>query len=453
MYNKVLDYVKKYRMFTGCGHVVVGLSGGADSVCLLLLLKKMKDVFGYGLTAVHIHHGIRGSEADRDMLFCRKLCEDIGIDFECKTYDVITMAKEKGIGTEEMGRIIRYDTFSEILKKNGGGRIAVAHHANDRAETVIFNISRGTGAKGLAGIKPVRDEIVRPLLCCTRDEILQYLESEGMEFCEDSTNESNEYTRNRIRNNIIPALKDVNEGVVKNICSMADKMQEIDEYFAEVVEEIYENNSVREAEGILLKNIFGEKRLILKLIVLRVLKEMLGGLKDLTEAHVESVVNLMDGLSGTSVSLLNGVSVRKDSDGLFFHREYNVSRICVDVTIPSVISIPNTSEKMIFEKKLWNNKEKITNEVYTKCLDYDKIKFSLQLRTRREGDYLVVDCRGHRKKLNRYFIDEKIPGRRRDEMLLLADGDHIVWVVGGRISEEYKVTETTRNVLVVKYGG
>ena len=125
----------------------------------------------------------------------------------------------------------------------------------------------------------------------------------------------------------------------------------------------------------------------------------------------------------------------------------------MDVTIPSVISIPNTSEKMIFEKKLWNNKEKITNEVYTKCLDYDKIKFSLQLRTRREGDYLVVDCRGHRKKLNRYFIDEKIPGRRRDEMLLLADGDHIVWVVGGRISEEYKVTETTRNVLVVKYGG
>ena len=164
-----------------------------------MILKELRELYGFGLTAVHVHHGIRGDEADRDMEFCRKLCENNGIDYVCKSYDVITMAKDKGISTEEMGRIVRYDAFNEILAGYEDGRIAVAHHANDRAETVIFNLSRGTGIRGLTGIRPVRDNVIRPLLCCTKDEIIRYLEMEGVEYCEDSTNSSYEYTRNRIR--------------------------------------------------------------------------------------------------------------------------------------------------------------------------------------------------------------------------------------------------------------
>lgn len=453
MYNKVLDYVKKHGMFTGCGHVVAGLSGGADSVCLLMILKELKKLYGFGLTAVHVHHGIRGDEADRDMEFCRKLCENNGIDYVCKSYDVITMAKDKGISTEEMGRIVRYNAFNEILEGYEDGRIAVAHHANDRAETVIFNLSRGTGIRGLTGIRPVRDNVIRPLLCCTKDEIIRYLEMEGVEYCEDSTNSSYEYTRNRIRHNIIPELMGLNDGAVKNICAMSERMQETDEYFNELVEEKYNAYAVSESDGIFLKNTSKEHRLIRKLLVIRVMREVLDGLKDVADVHIEAVVNLMDSLPGAYVQLINNVCVRRDTDGLFFYKEYTRSVICIDVEVPSEISVDNGKDIFAFQKKIWDNNQKITNEVYTKCFDYDKIKFGLQLRTRREGDYLVVDDAGHRKKLNRYFIDEKIPGRRRDEVLVLADGDHIMWVVGGRISEEYKVTEETGTVLIVKYGG
>ena len=453
MYNKVLDYVKKHGMFTGCGHVVAGLSGGADSVCLLMLLKELKKLYGFGLTAVHVHHGIRGDEADHDMEFCRKLCEDNGIDYICKSYDVITMAKDKGISTEEMGRIVRYDAFNEILAGYGGGRIAVAHHANDRVETVVFNLSRGTGIRGLTGIRPVRDNVIRPLLCCTKDEIIRYLEMEGVEYCEDSTNSSYEYTRNRIRHNIVPELVELNEGAVKNICAMSEKMQETDEYFDELIGEKYNIYAVNEGDGIFLKSMPTEHRLIRKLLVIRTMREVLDGLKDVADVHIEAVVNLMDSPSGASISLINNVYVRRDSDGMFFYKEHTRPAICIDVEVPSEINVSNGKDTFVFRKKIWNNNQKITNEVYTKCFDYDKIKFGLQLRNRREGDYLVVDDAGHRKKLNRYFIDEKIPGRRRDEMLVLADGDHIMWVVGGRISEEYKVTEDTGTVLTVKYGG
>ena len=446
MYNKVLDYVKKHNMLDGCGHVVVGLSGGADSVCLLVVLHKMRALYGYKMTAVHVHHGIRGEEADRDMNFCQKICKDLGIDLVCRTYDVINMAKEEGLSTEEMGRIVRYNAFEELASKQDS-RIAVAHHAGDRVETVLFNMTRGTGIKGLAGIRPVRDRVVRPLLSCGKDEILQYLANEGISFCEDSTNALDEYTRNRIRHNVVPALMDVNGAAEKNICAMAERMQEIDEYLGEVVNEIYSRDAVREQDGILLKNLSSNKPLIQKMLVIKAIDELTGSLKDVTDVHVEMVLNLTFGTPGAFLKLVNGVTVRLDSDGVFFYKEITNEDICIDIQVPSVV------ENFSFDKINWNNTEKIVNEVYTKCFDYDKIKFGLQLRTRRDGDYLVADKAGHRKKLNRYFIDEKIPGRKRDEVLLLADGNHIIWVVGGRISEEYKVTDNTMNVLIVKYGG
>ncbi len=451
MYNKILEYVKENRMLEGHGRVIAGLSGGADSVCLLDMLDRMKPLFGYEITAVHIHHGIRGEEADRDMYFCEELCRRRKIEFVCRRYDVPALAEQSGIGTEEAGRLVRYRTFSEEAKKRGGGVIAVAHHGDDRAETVIFNLSRGTGIRGLIGIRPVRDNVIRPLLCCSRKEIEEYLECEGLEYCTDSTNTSGEYARNRIRHGIIPQLEEINEGAVRNICGMSERMRELSDFIDSLTEKIYSGKVRHEDGGIFIAEPWTEDRYIQKCLIIRAISELADSLRDIGDVHIEAVAGLITAKPGAYTVIRKNLYVRRDSDGLFFYGNTEIRTDAVDVTVPSCIIKDGIN--VSFKKIPWEFKKKFTNELYTKFFDYDKIKNSLQLRNRREGDYFVADGMGHRKKLSRYFIDEKIPGRRREEILLLADGSHVMWIIGGRISEEYKITEATKNVLVVKYGG
>ena len=451
MYRIVLEYVRKHNMFDGCRRVVVGLSGGADSVCLLDVLSRLSNEYDFTLTAVHIHHGIRGREADEDMEFCENLCEEYGIDFRVKYYDVPSYAKQHCITTEEAGRKLRYETFSEIAAETEGSLTAVAHHRNDQAETVIFNMCRGTGIRGMRGMLPVNDGIIRPLLCVERKEIEEYIEAEGLSYRTDSTNASEDYARNCIRNRVVPYLEEnVNSAAVKNIAALSERMSEAEDYLEELTIEKYELYARDEEDGILLGGLEAEAPYMAKRIVRRAVG-MLCGLKDITDAHIDRIMELKD--VGKYAEVKNGLIARRDSDGIFLYMHISREKQCYEVEIPSVIQVNGGENTVEFIKNLWNTYKKISNETYTKYFDYDRIKFGLQLRNALPGDYLVVDREGHRKSLNRYFIDEKIPGRKRDEILLLADGNHILWIVGGRISEEYKVTDSTTTVLKVTYGG
>ena len=209
MKNKIHEAIKRYNMIRRGDRILAALSGGADSVTLLHYLFIYKDILGITVEAAHVNHMLRGKEADRDELFCRSLCEDMGIKLHVKRADVRKIAKDKGLSEELCGRNIRYEFFDEIVN-NSGMKIATAHTLSDSIETMIFNLARGTGLKGLCGIPPVRKNIIRPLINCYRSDIENYCKEHNLDYVTDSTNLEDDYSRNFIRHNILPQLKNIN---------------------------------------------------------------------------------------------------------------------------------------------------------------------------------------------------------------------------------------------------
>lgn len=456
MYDKVKKYVQQNRMLDGCSNVVIALSGGADSVCLAHIMKRLSEETDcFAITAVHVHHGIRGAEADRDADFCKKLCDALGIGFREIRRDVPAYARERRISCEEAGRLLRYEGLRGEALELSCAKIAVAHHMNDQAETVLFNMCRGSGIRGMRGMLPETGGIIRPLLCCTREEIEEYLRERDLRFCTDSTNKEDSYSRNRIRHKVLPFLEEnINTRAVRNIAAMADRMARAESYLEKQTDRRYREAAVYKGDGILLRNLEAEDTYIAGRIIMRALGELASGLKDIGEIHVDAVVALINARSGKRADASHGIEARREPDGIFLRRnEDNVCFAPIKIDLPCGIIDCKGGGNFEFSVKDWNKEEKISNSIYTKCFDYDKIKFGLWLRTREDGDYLTIDASGHHKKLNQYYIDEKVPGYMRDGTLLLADGHSIMWVVGGRISEEYKITDRTKRALWVKYGG
>ena len=208
MYQKVKAYVKKWHMLQKEDSVIAGISGGADSVCLLFMLLKLQKELGFALMAVHVNHGIRGAEAERDEAYVKRLCRQWNVRLKVYRENVPAYAKKHGMTEEEAGRDIRRTCFCKVLKEWGGTKIALAHHENDNVETLLWNLCRGTGIRGLGGIAPVNDVWIRPLLCVKRREIESYLKKRGISYCTDTTNADRRYMRNRIRMDVIPYLED-----------------------------------------------------------------------------------------------------------------------------------------------------------------------------------------------------------------------------------------------------
>lgn len=452
MLNKVRRFIELNKMFDGCDRIIAGLSGGADSVCLLILLKELvpKNI---AITAVHINHGIRGEEALRDEKFCEDLCRRMNVEYRCFKYDVRSYAKEKHLTVEEAGRTLRYETFDNLAGIRG--RIAVAHHKNDRAETVLFNICRGSGLKGASGIQPIRDNIIRPLLCVTRQEIEHYLTGKEFSWCEDYTNSSNDYARNCIRNQIIPIIEEsVNSAVVDNIDNFANNAMEAERYLSEITDKLYRERVSYTRGKILIKRLEELDDYMLKRIIRKAFHETCESLKDLGMVHVEAVKDVYNSDVGSVAHIKSGIMVEHTREGLLFYKDGAIREPSfAKVQVPGEIELPNGIGKFEFSIISPMEPEKIPKEVYTKYFDYDKIKFGLQLRGWQSGDYITIDNENHHKKIKQYFADEKMSVTDKTETILLADGSEIVWVVGKRIGNRYKVSESTKRILKVVYGG
>lgn len=236
MYQKVKAYVKKWHMLQKEDSVIAGISGGADSVCLLFMLLKLQKELGFALMAVHVNHGIRGAEAERDEAYVKRLCRQWNVRLKVYRENVPAYAKEHGMTEEEAGRDIRRTCFCKVLKEWGGTKIALAHHENDNVETLLWNLCRGTGIRGLGGIAPVNDVWIRPLLCVKRREIESYLKKRGISYCTDTTNADRRYMRNRIRMDVIPYLEDcVNTESVSHMGKTMERMYELEQYILEEV--------------------------------------------------------------------------------------------------------------------------------------------------------------------------------------------------------------------------
>ena len=459
MLDKVITYIEENELIQKKDRIVVGVSGGADSVCLFSVLLELQKKYELELFVVHVHHGIRGEEADKDEQFVENLAKKHQIPYYCFWKNIPVLSKKRGLTEEEAGRIVRYEAFYEVLKKVNATKIAVAHNQNDCAETVLFQLFRGSGLKGMCGILPKRDEIIRPLLGVDRKAIEAYLMQKGQAYCTDRTNLEEEYTRNKIRLSILPIAEEINEKSVEHIAKTAQLFQEVEAYLRRNVEKaakeiVSEKNGqyFMKLEGLLLQDIVIQKEVI-KLILIKAA----GQAKDIEARHIEKVLSLAKNQSGKKVNLPYQMIVRREYEYLVFGKEANEKMKELEKKDIFCELIPDRTYKIeeagldicLSLEKSDGKWQEIIQNTCMKWFDYDKIENGIQLRTRKNGDFFQVNAEGGTKKLKDYFIDKKIPRQERDEKILLADGSHIIWILGDRISEKYKVTETTKNVLKI----
>ena len=435
------------------GYVVVaGVSGGADSVCLLFLLCELASKGKIALEVVHVNHMIR-EEASDDCEFVRNLCrqfeERFGIEirFHEAKADVRKLADENGISTEEAGRLVRYDAFRKVLAQRRGV-IAVAHNANDRAETMLFNLFRGTGLRGIVGILPVNGDIIRPLLCVNRESIERFLNEEGISYVIDKTNLEDDYTRNKIRHNILNyATENISGKAVENMTNAANQVLSAEEYIDECAVKAAIRCTLEKEIGKIVINIEELKKehpYIQSRVVYDAVSYVAGKRKDISGEHIRSVLNLLGGEGTKWINLIYGIKARKEYSRLIILKENSYVKS---------FNPEDEKSKVTMEVLTAFSPDDIPKENYTKWFDYDKISSVATVRNRKEGDYLVINKDMQTKSLQDYMVNEKIPKDKRDETLLLADGNHVMWVIGGRISEYYKVSEKTERVLEVKYEG
>ena len=431
--------------------IVVGLSGGADSVALLLLLSEYREKGQIEVEALHVHHGIRGETADRDQAFCEAFCRERGIPLKIVKKDVPEMALRLHMSLEEAGREARYEAFEEYQREHPGSRTALAHHQNDQAETMLFRLMRGTGLRGLCGMRPVNGNYIRPLLCVDRPQIEQYLLEEGIRWVEDGTNQELDYTRNQIRHGLLAPMERVMPGCVARMAGTAARLSEVESYLEQELHKAEEQYLQMEKDCIRIRlEAFDELHPAMqKMLVRRALEHLPGGLRDVEAFHVEQICLLAYGKRGSRILLPSKNTAVLEYDGIVLKQGYGINRDdgIIFCGRTGTYEFQGARYEVTVENR--DKNQEIPVNCYTKWFDYDKIRQEVVLRTRRPGDYLSTGPGAH-KKLKDYLIDNKVPRESRDGLTVLADGNHILWVVGMRISEEYKITEQTKIVLKIQ---
>lgn len=453
--------------------VLLGVSGGADSVCLLRVLLALRTRLGLNHTIVvaHVNHMLRGEEADADEVFTRTLCEKHGVEFYAYHKDIHAMAEALGISTEEAGRNYRYQVFEELSKEKGCHKIAVAHHRDDMAETVLLNMLRGSGIAGMAGIAPVRGKIIRPLLNVGRKDIEQYLDELGQDYVTDMTNLGTDYTRNKVRHILMPEMEKLNPGAIEHIASFADDSRKIEEYLDRQTKEAYEKAKIASEAGVKL-SISVMKALddiIIRRAIHCALAEVAGKRKDITRRHIEAVISVINGESGGFVNMPYEMIARKSYDELIIeklcsdrideksaiHINIDMQRLKVEGQLIYDLSEGSLIIKYFEGEKLGHgegcNKPTDEKNECTKIFDYDKMDSTVCIRNPLEGDYIIIDKEGHTKKLNRVFIDAKIDRRAREKWPVVAKGTEILWAVDLRYNEAYRVDVSTEGIVMMTY--
>lgn len=434
MICKVISTVDKFRLLDNVKTVAVGVSGGADSVCLLHVLSSLKDKYGIILKVAHINHNLRGEEALRDESFVRDLCEKWNVELRVFSVDVRAEAKKLGIGEEECGRLIRYRCFNEL----GCDAIAVAHSLSDSIETSLFNFARGTAIKGLCGIPAKREpNIIRPLIECSRKEIEAYCEENKLQFVTDSTNLTCDYTRNHIRHNLIPDIARINSGFEKNISRCMASLGEDADYLEKEAEKLYLE---AKCDGGLYASVLLDAHVALrKRVYRRLLGENMN--KDVDSKHVSLFEDVVSGKS-------TAAEVGKD---LYITRRDDVIRIG---------GLERNSDcwraEFINGRALTPSGSYIVSrsvEMSENAIDASKVKGELYLSSREAGDTFTFQNRGLTKTLKKLFNEKKIPLSERNRIAVLHDGESVVWVEGIGVNSPYKPKDGTKEFLIIKKEG
>ncbi|MBO7581542.1 MAG: tRNA lysidine(34) synthetase TilS [Bacteroidaceae bacterium] len=419
--EKVRNFIGTHQLLSKGARVVVGLSGGPDSVCLA----RMLDSLGYEVVAMHCNFHLRGEESMRDEQFVKNLCQQMNWKLYRTDFDTESYARQQGISIEMAAREYRYDWFHLLKKEVGAEAIAVGHHQDDNVETLILNLTRGTGIRGLCGMQPKNGEVVRPLLCLTREEILSYLQNIGQEYVTDHTNLEDEYARNKVRLDVLPLLECINQGAAKNIASTMENLNEVMKVYQEAMKDAI-NQCVEQREN-------GE--IFISIETLKGLPSPISVLHEVLSPFGFNKVQMKQMLAALNES------------GKVFTAEGR--RALIDrqsiIVEAAQYPMPNISMEEIPIEDLTIEK----NPRYA-YLDADKLHGELTLRTPQEGDtFAPFGMGGKRKLLSDFLTDQKLNLFEKEKQPLLMDGEEIAWVVGRRSSELYRVDSQTKRVVIL----
>lgn len=461
--KKVRSYSEKNHLIGTNDRILAGVSGGADSVFLFFLLLKLQKELNFQMQVVHVHHGIR-QEAEKDLKYVTEICEKNNISCHVFRENIPQLVQQSGMTEEEAGRKVRYDDFRNVLESwkeseplipEEHFKIATAHHMGDQAETVLFQLFRGSGLTGLCGIRPEKDKVIRPLLCLTKKEIEKELYNNHIFFCLDETNLNDNYARNKIRHRILPyAEQEVCSGAAEHIAHTAEILQEAEHFIQNAVENSYHTVCRREKEILQIQISELEKLdpFLMKEVLLRALSEISRGRKDITSHHIEEIRKLLGSGKNAVLSMPYKITAERIYEDLYLyqggeHAENQILLIyCREKNIPQEFF---AAEQPRLNVKQMDFVDKNKSERYTQYFDYDKINSDLTVRHRNTGDYIFINSEGQKKSLKEFMIENRIPRNFRDQLWLVADESHILWIPGFRVSGGCKVTSETRHMVKV----
>ena len=442
------ETIKRHSMLRGGETVLVGLSGGPDSVCLLTVLDRLKETFNLDLHAVYVDHNLRPAETPAEIAYCKKLCEGMKVDFRVKSIDVKGYVKEHGGNKQEAARDLRYRAFHEAATEIRADRIGLAHNADDQAETVFMRLIRGTGASGLAGMPAKRGPVIRPLLEVERKDIEAFLGSENIPCVVDSSNLKTDYFRNRFRLMIMPELKKMNPNLIQGVNNTVSVLQEEERYIGVIVTKTLMKMISRKTDSsieLFLTPLEAMNIVILRRLLRRAIEET-EGLRGISFGHIEDIIRLIkEGSSGDRIYLPKGIRVIKDYSLLIITSERPGTIASYEMDVPGEVAIVGAGAvvKASFEEE----GEDFGDGRTSVLLDAGRMDFPLRIRPRRPGDCFFPFGFGKRKKLQDFFVDEKVPRDERDSIPLVLTGDDIIWVAGYRADDRYRVTGSTKKFL------
>ena len=438
------DYIKKENLFQQKDRLLVAVSGGVDSVVLCELCKQT----GYDFTIAHCNFQLRHEESQRDEEFVKSLGVKYKVEVLIKKFDTLKYAGETKSGIQEAARNLRYEWFNELIKHqspNGIQRIVTAHHANDNVETLLMNFFKGTGINGLHGILPKQNKIVRPLLFAWKEEIIQFAKENNLEFVEDSSNLTDKYTRNYFRNQLIPSLQKIFLQVENNLLENIQRFNDI---------ELLYNQSIGLHKKKLIEKKGEESHIpVLKLLKSEPLKTIVYEIihdYDFTSNQIDEVITLCKSESGKYI--------QSTTHRIIKNRNWLI--ISPNQTLKAEnILIENTDKEIVFLngklefKKIANHPYSIINNELLAQLDADKIEYPLLLRKWKQGDYFYPLGMNKKKKLSRFFIDQKLSLTEKENIWVVESNKKITWILGKRIDDRFKITDKTKNVLVITLTG
>lgn len=493
--NKVLEYIIKNNLVLQGDKLLVGISGGPDSVCLLHILQSISQTHPMELFPVHINHKLRKDESDADEAYVKDFCMKLQLPLLSKTVDVAKFSEERGLTLEEAGREARYEAFEDFRVELGAKSIAVAHNRKDQAETVLMRIIRGTGLDGLKGMEPYRGKIIRPLLTTHREEIEEYCRQWDLQPRTDSSNLRSEFTRNRVRLELMPQIDSLfHTDIEKRLITLAELVREDVDFFESHIREIYPGFILqRDPEYLLIDRqaLSVAHGAVSRRILRRAIEELKGSLAGIEKGHIEGLLQLAcTGQVGAELHLPKGLRASRSYDWIRISRggipkgeegaigprrapetfhEGTGTGASTLLKVPGITDIANLDERIsavVFardaEEAIDKNPEngasggdkstfERSDRSNTQFFDYDKLKSGINIRCRLPGDVFKPIRSNGTKKLKEYFIDRKVCREMRDRIPLISMGQEVVWIIGMKISDKFKVTDNTKNILKLVY--